>query len=620
LRLQHVHQRRLAAAASHRRFDTDIIRTAAGLGHVQQQRIVPFRLFDFQFFGQHTDFADQQFVQFPLGRAEFDTIIAFLHGRELAGERPFARASLNGLQRQFHPAFIRLGQRGGLLRGGQRLALGVGQHGLHGHRIAQQAAVLVDQQHAVPRVLQQPPLGGPADELGVVPFKIGFVYRAQPPHFTTGLEEHSSGSVEMRRQIDRQLTVNRRVGVGKPSVDAGRRLGVLDRVIAEHALEGRPSRFAGHGRVLQPQELGFQPLAGKLQRPRLFAAEPADAQRGQPAAVEDDGIQRADGIQPRIALADVRPLRRVDRAGDDDQPAGLVGHPLFEVLDLQQVQQSPIGIESHDAIVLKQILRGFRKLEQQLVRFLRDALHPRLQPDVRGDVLVAIQHVPQELVLAGRTARDQQHACFAIHDFDVRCLEVVARIAVGRGVLDRQLIRAAADFVRRDLELDGHNLAFAAQFHAVLLLDGLRLFAVRHAGRRRAETDFDRAAGHAVGLHVAGQRKPVAGVDPFRRFQIHNADVGGTAIAAQSHRVDGDLGQPRQCRCGRVLDAFVSPAVSEHDQPGNRTPAFFVDQVADGVSQSGLQAAGSQLLLPVNALRLARWVRRGTRVGGSVRP
>ena len=170
------------------------------------------------------------------------------------------------------------------------------------------------------------------------------------------------------------------------------------------------------------------------------------------------------------------------------------------------------------------------------------------------------------------------------------------------------MVRAAAGFVRRHFELDRHDLAFAAQFDPVFLLDRLGFLAVGHAGRSGREPDFDRTARHAAGLEVAGQGKSIPGIDSLGHFQIDHADVRRPPVAAQSHGVDGDFGQSGQRRGRGVLDPLVPPSVGKQDQAGDRSAPFLVGQVADGVAQPSLQTARGEFGLPVDVLRLPSFV------------
>ena len=129
-------------------------------------------------------------------------------------------------------------------------------------------------------------------------------------------------------------------------------------------------------------------------------------------------------------LGAANPARRLDRPGDRDQSAGFFGDPFFEQLDLRGIELRPIGIERDDAIVLVKLLGRAGEVVENLVRVLRDAGLGRLQVDVDDHRLVAIQLIAQELVVAHRPAGEQQHAGFAIDDFDFGLALVVARVAV----------------------------------------------------------------------------------------------------------------------------------------------------------------------------------------------
>ncbi len=117
-------------------------------------------------------------------------------------------------------------------------------------------------------------------------------------------------------------------------------------------------------------------------------------------------------------------------AGDDDQPAGLLGHEAIEQFDLQFVQLQPVEVEGHDAVVLKQFVGQFREIEQHVVRFLRHAGRAGLEQHVERHVAVAKQLVTQEPELAHRATGQQQHLGFALDDGHACRLEVVTRFHV----------------------------------------------------------------------------------------------------------------------------------------------------------------------------------------------
>ena len=65
----------------------------------------------------------------------------------------------------------------------ERLELHVAQLGPHHHRVAQQVAIAIDQQHAAAGAQQQPALRDVADQLGVELFEVAVV-KARSRHIS----------------------------------------------------------------------------------------------------------------------------------------------------------------------------------------------------------------------------------------------------------------------------------------------------------------------------------------------------------------------------------------------------------------------------------------------------
>jgi hypothetical protein len=121
------------------------------------------------------------------------------------------------------------------------------------------------------------------------------------------------------------------------------------------------------------------------------------------------------------------------------------------------------GSKATIAIVFGQLLDVGRKLENQIVGFLRDSRPARLQEHVDHRVAVAVQIRPQELVLARWTTGQDQHPRTPLDDLDIRRLGIIQRVVISRRRLDGQLVGAAPRLVGLDVELDGDDLAVFAQ-------------------------------------------------------------------------------------------------------------------------------------------------------------
>ena len=184
------------------------------------------------------------------------------------------------------------------------------------------------------------------------------------------------------------------------------------------------------------------------------------------------------------------------------RPPRFFGDPFFDELDLGGVEFCPIGVERDDAIVLVEFLGRAREVVEDCVGVLRDAGLSGLQEDVDDHRGVAMKLVAKELVVAHRTAGEEQDASFAVDDFDFRFALVVAGVAVIRRRFDAKLEDERARLAWFEVEGDGHHFAIGAQRD---VLRGDRragpAFVLRAAA---GEFDVDRLAGVAVGLQVAG--------------------------------------------------------------------------------------------------------------------
>ena len=153
----------------------------------------------------------------------------------------------------------------------------------------------------------------------------------------------------------------------------------------------------------------------------------------------------------------------VDRPGHDDQPAALLSDPFFQQLDLAGLQQFPIGVEGHDAIVIEHFPPRGGEVVENLLRLLRHAGLARLQQHVDRRVAIAVKLVAEELVFPHRPVGQQQDVGLAIDDFDVGLADVVGRVGVALGRFDLQAQGAAAGGAGHEIELHRQHFAVAAE-------------------------------------------------------------------------------------------------------------------------------------------------------------
>src|SRR6185437_4642080 len=437
-----------------------------------------------------------------------------------------------------------------------------------------------------------------ADQLGVKAFEIGLVIRAEPPHLAAAEVKRAAGAVKLPGQVDRLLAAVGGARIGKPAVDRGAGLGAADGEKAEHARKLGPGPRRGGTGILDPEKLGFQTVACELDRPRLLRAVAGVVQQRE-TPVEFDWIQGPNPREIRI----LRAAGRVNRSGNRDQTARLVADPALDKFLLRRRQHAPIGIESHDRIVGEQLLAGFGKLLQDRVGVLRDALGAGLQQHVDDHVLVAAQLVAQELVLARGTAREQQDLGFAIDDFDVDFLLIVALVAILRRRPDFQTQRAAADLVGDQFELDRHDLAVAAQNNLLYALADALFVGRRGAGPRaaRKQLDANRLAGQTLGLQITGGHVAIARIGAGRGYEIADPHVHRLLQRANAHGVDRNPRFAGQFDGRGRIEAGILLAIGEHDHAGDRPgPAVGLDPLAQGLTQPRFRAARRQAREPIH--------------------
>ncbi len=173
------------------------------------------------------------------------------------------------------------------------------------------------------------------------------------------------------------------------------------------------------------------------------------------------------------------------RAGHDDQTATLFGHPTFQQIDLHRIEQLPVGVYGHDAIVLEHFQGRGREVRENLIGFLRHTRSPALEQHVDGRRTIAKQHGAKEAVIPRGSAGEQQHAVLAIDNFHVDLAKVVFGVTVSIGSREAEAQCAAARLVGRQLELDRQHLAVGAEgdSSALLYVAGSRLGTVSVRGR-----------------------------------------------------------------------------------------------------------------------------------------
>ena len=176
------------------------------------------------------------------------------------------------------------------------------------------------------------------------------------------------------------------------------------------------------------------------------------------------------------------PVVGVDGTGDKHQTAGFLADPPLEQVDPRVasgrigIQIEPIGIEGHDRVVLRQFLHRGRKMIQNRMRVLRNRSVGRLQNHIHDRIVIAAQLIAEKLVLARRTARQEQHAILAIDDFHVGVAHQVGglllRIAIAGRELDPQLDRAPPRLLDPgELEFDSLFLAVGGEDDRLSALD-----------------------------------------------------------------------------------------------------------------------------------------------------
>ena len=364
----------------------------------------------------------------------------------------------------------------------------------------------------------------------------------------------------------------------------------------------------------------MEALAGKLDRVRLGAAEAVVVGRDEigDARPEPHRVQIADFCQLASLVGVVCPGAGVDRPGDDDQPAGLLGDPGFEEIDLPLVEHAPVEIEGDQRVVLAQFGGADRKFVEHQIGVLNDALAGRLQEYVDGGAFVAMQHVSQETELARGAARQQQHTVGSVDNFDKLLALVVAGVGVFLRRVNLERVQSAAGgrpavagnavagsaVIRNifDLEFDRHFLAVVAEGD---LLDALRSTAALRracADIARGEFDRDRTALQSIALHDAGDLEAVARIGAGRGAHVAQGHIHRPVERAHADAEYLDslgLGQGNR---RLPIHAGVQPAIGDDDDSREGRVAEIVNPAPQGVAQSSFVALGSERGGPVDRL------------------
>ena len=118
------------------------------------------------------------------------------------------------------------------------------------------------------------------------------------------------------------------------------------------------------------------------------------------------------------------------------------------------------------------------------------------------------------------------------------------------------------------------------------------------------ELDGHGSAGHLLSLEISGDSEVVAGIGPRGGHKIGDTHARRASVRSDADGEDGDFGVVGRQHRRLGIDAGILASIAEDDDTGHRGAAFFVNQIAQGLAEPGLDPLRPERFFPIGRIAL----------------